>query len=225
MYSGVSLLEAGLVLEKADAKGPDHKALVAGKRVWVESIAREPGDGDDRPKRKVSFESERKEHKLESGTIYTQHAIFRPDDKGIALRLTGGIWEKVKQHRQWVEDKVISPDDPYIIAIGAGLIQDADLQGEFPRIVQVVYGLDDLGLIVTPYSDEPPKVVPTYRNEVKDSKGRAIPLTGFLDPNTIPEVSAVIFCGHGAWNPPLKIDPLVKTHRSEESPVALGDRC
>lgn len=229
MYSGIALLEAGHVLEKADAEGPDHKALIAGRRVWVECIAREPGTGAERPRRKMSYQSKREEHVIDGQTFHTQHGLFRPDDKGIALRLTGAIWEKVKKHRQWVADEVISPNDPYVIAVGAGLIQDADLHGAVPRIVQVLYGLDDLGLIVTPYSEEPPRVAPTFRNELEDSKGGPIPLTGFLDANALPEVSAVMFCAQGAWNPPRRIGHdivtvynAVATHKLSPGSIPLG---
>lgn len=81
MYIRVCLLEAGHTLEKAGAEGPDHKALIAGQRVWVACISPNAGDGDNRAERTIQSWTQ-----TEGGG----YGMFRPppNDK-IQARLTG----------------------------------------------------------------------------------------------------------------------------------------
>ena len=204
MYVGVCILAAGHTLEKAAPTGPDHKATMAGRRVWIECIAPEAGEGDNVAERTIQSWT-----KTELGG----HGMFRPppDDK-IAARLTGAILNKVQQHRKWVTKGIVPADDPFIIAIGGGLIPDADLDRDLPHIVHALFGLGDSALTYEVGSEEPAKTIPTYRDEIKrvvktdaGDKEAPISLRGFLDETLYPEVSAVICCGHGVWNPPRKI--------------------
>jgi hypothetical protein len=202
MYSGVCLLEAGHTLEKAAPEGPDHKAVVSGRRVWVECIAPEKGEGDNRADR--TFQRWTK-------TEHGGHGLYKPpSDEKIGARLTNAISNKVKQHRRWIEKGTVLASEPFVIAIGGGIIPDIDLDRDFPHIVHALFDLGDVALLVSVGSGEPAEVVPAYQDAIKrmSADGQrevSIPLRGFLDETIYPEVSAVIFCGHGVWNPPRKI--------------------
>jgi hypothetical protein len=216
MYVGVCLLEAGHDLERAGARGPDHKVLIANRRLWVECIAPEPGVSNNEAKRTYQQE-------MPASGLYRPP----PDDK-IALRLTGAIWEKTKKYQAWVEDGVVSPADPYIIAVGAGVIPDADLEEDFPRIVRILYGLGESVIRYRLDSNEPPEIVPTYKDAVLNANGKPVSMRGFLD-NDHPEVSAVIFSGRNVWNPPRRIGrdlvtvySPVATNRLEPGTIPVG---
>ena len=47
MYLATALLKGGVRLRKPPRKGPDILIDVAPRRIWIEAIAMEPGDGDD----------------------------------------------------------------------------------------------------------------------------------------------------------------------------------
>jgi len=204
MYAGVCLLEAGHILEKAAPEGPDHKAMMNGRRVWVECIAPKAGEGENLAERTIQSWT-----KTETGG----HGMFRPppDDK-IQARLTGALSNKVQQYRRWVEKGIVSADDPFIVAIGAGIIPDTDVVRDPPHIVRALFGLGSPALTYEIGSDKEAELVPTYRNEIprvvkraSGEKNAPISLRGFLDERLYPEASAVIFCSQGVWNPPRKI--------------------
>jgi hypothetical protein len=204
MYSGVCLLEAGHALEKAAPEGPDHKAVMNGRRVWVECIAPMAGEGENLAESTIQSWT-----KTETGG----HGRFQPppDDK-IQARLTGALSNKVQQHRRWVEKSVVSADDPFIVAIGAGIIPDTDLVPDPPHVVRALFGVGGPTLTYEIGSDKEAELVPTYCDEIQrvaktasGDKNAPISLRGFLDETLYPEASAVIFCSQGVWNPPRKI--------------------
>jgi hypothetical protein len=204
MYVGICLLEAGHALQKAAPAGPDHKALMNGRRVLVECIAPKAGEGENLAERTIQSWT-----KTETGG----YGMFQPppDDK-IQARLTGAVFNKIQQHRKWVEKGIISPDEPFIIAIGAGIIPDTDLVIDPPHIVRALFGVAGPALTYEIASGKEAELVPTYRDEiprmVKSAAGEIaapISLRGFLDEKLYPEASAVIFCSQGVWSPPRKI--------------------
>ena len=204
MYVGACLLEAGHTLEEAAAEGPDHKTLMNGRRVWVECIAPKAGEGENLAERTILSWTQ---------TELGGHGTFNPppDDK-IQARLTGALRNKVEQHRKWVKGGVVSSSDPFIVAIGAGIIPDTDLVSGPPHIVQAVFGIGGPALTYELGSNKEAELVPTYQADiqrvVKTASGERpspISLRGFLDETLYPEASAVIFCSQGVWNPPRKI--------------------
>jgi hypothetical protein len=204
MYVGVCLLEAGHVLERAAPEGPDHKTVMNGRRVWVECIAPKAGHGENLAKRTIQSWTE-----TETGG----YGMFKPPpDEKIQARLTGALLNKVQQHRKWIEKGIVSPDDPFIVAIGAGIIPDTDLHYGPPHIVQALYGVRGPALTYELGSNKEAELVPQYRDEIPrivKTNGREtsapISLRGFLDDKLYPEASAVIFCSQGVWNPPRRI--------------------
>lgn len=204
MYTGVCLLEAGHTLEKSAPAGPDHKAVMNDRRVWVECIAPKVGEGENATQRNIQSWT-----KTEGGG----YGMFQPpsDDK-IQARLTGALLNKVRQHRDWVEKGVVSAHDPFIVAIGAGIIPDTDLALDLPHIVRALFGFGDPALSYELGSDNDAELIPTYRDEipriVKTATGdrnAPISLRGFLDETLYSEASAVIFCSQGVWNPPRQL--------------------
>jgi hypothetical protein len=87
-----------------------------------------------------------------------------------------------------------------------------DQLGEHLHIVRALFGVGDPTLEVEIGGEGKAKLVPTYRDAIKrvtktaeGKKDASISLRGFLDENLYSEVSAVMFCSQGVWNPPRKI--------------------
>jgi hypothetical protein len=142
------------------------------------------------------------------------YGTFRPppDDK-IQARLTGALSNKVQQHRKWVAKGIVSAADPFIVAIGGGIIPDTDLVDDPPHIVRALFGVGDPVFRYEMGSGKEAELIPTYRNEIPrvvktasgGEKNSPISLRGFLDETLYPEVSAVMFGSQGVWNPPRKL--------------------
>jgi hypothetical protein len=177
--------------------------------LWVECIAPTAGEGANEARR--TFGKAMREDGNYSGPYRP------PPDDAIALRLTGALWEKTKQHRERLEAGAVAPDDPYVIAIGAGNIPDADLQLEIPPIVKILYGIEDPRIRYELYSDKKSELVPAYRDEIPRKKGKPVSRRGFLD-EKLPEISAVLFSPHGVWNFPRAIGrDLITVHNARAS--------
>lgn len=210
MYVGVCLLEAGLTLEKSDAEGPDHKISVDGRRIWVECRAVGPGEGKNAAIRTY-------------GNADQQGAYRPPPDDKLEPRITGAIWDKVQKHREWVDAGIVAPEDPYIIAVYTGTIPDADEEIIFPRIVNLMYGLDGIGWEYEVDSEKPVETVPLYRSSIDRPGKQPISRRGFVDPE-LTLVSAAIVSNHGAYRPARALGrDLVTVHNlAAANPIPRG---
>ncbi len=193
MYVGGCLLDSGLDLQQGAPAGPDHCVLAGDRKIWIECIAPQAGDGNNEAKRTYGF--------VQSQGA-TRSGTFRPppDDK-IALRLTGAIWEKHQQRDVWIADGILAEEEPYVVAVGAGDIPDADIESELPLIVKVLYGIGEPLIRYEIGGDSEPEVVGTHRDFISRGDRPPISARGFLN-ELLKGTSAVLLGPSGILNPP-----------------------
>ena len=108
MFLCVFLLKAGKkVIAKSDRvqSGPDILVEEEGERIWIEAVT--PTTGElGKPDTVPEFEAD--------GEVHTV-----PDDS-LLLRYLQGMDEKRKKLQSYLDNKIISPGDLYIVAINAG---------------------------------------------------------------------------------------------------------
>ncbi|MGH2500849.1 MAG: hypothetical protein ACRDF0_12290, partial [Candidatus Limnocylindria bacterium] len=101
MYVGCVLIRHGLVPKKVSDKGPEFYAEIGGKKVWIEAVAAEPGQGPDAVP-SISFHSE---------------ALQPVPEQEILLRLTNALDVKWRKYMEDVGKGIIHADDCYVIVL------------------------------------------------------------------------------------------------------------
>ena len=117
-------------------QGPDFGVLLSDGRVaWVEATA--PGDAQG-PEA--------------VGAVLGRRVIVGGDvDRKIKLRYLSSIHEKRAKWKHWVETKLVSASDGFVIAISGSVVPEGHFEmDELPRIAKIAYGLGDPTFIVNP---------------------------------------------------------------------------
>lgn len=178
------LLDHRFGLERPGAKGPDLLWRMKGRRHWVEAIAVEAGSGADKVARPPPGQ-----------VIHFEHRTRM-------LRYTSGIAEKLRKHGGYLADDTVARDEPYVIALNAGAVPDADMfQEELPDIVKAVLPLGEpVWLVPIGSPGAPTRTKVPYRGDISKASGSTVSTGMFLDP-AYAGVSGVMFSPRGIWNP------------------------
>lgn len=108
MYLACVFLKNRFQLQKKTKKeGPDICLSVQPKPIWIEAIAPRSGTGAD------------------AVPGYEYGVVFETPKDKVLLRFTSAIIEKHKKYQNYIKDKIISKDDPYIIAVNGGRVSHA----------------------------------------------------------------------------------------------------
>lgn len=103
-------------------EGPDICIDESGKKVWVEAICPDRG------------------HTLDSICKPVEGKAMSIESEKIILRITGSIYTKYKKHLKYIENRICSENDPYVIAINSCLLTPGPgLDDLTPRIVKAVF--------------------------------------------------------------------------------------
>jgi len=172
MYLACVFLKNGLQLQKKTKKeGPDICLSVQPKPIWIEAIAPRSGTGADAvPGYKW-------------GVVYDE----TPKDK-VLLRFTSAIIEKHKKYQNYIRDKIISKDDPYIIAVNGGIVPHA-------IVVDILSCLFSYGDPVVIFDKRTKKQVDfghEYRDTIKKSNDAPVS-TNIFEDETYNGISAVLY--------------------------------
>ena len=103
-YLACTFIDEGFDVRSASA-GPDVRITQDGRTVWVEAIAPTRGHGPDAVPEIVNG------------------VVTRVPNEQFILRLSAAIMEKFNKYKQYRTNGTVGPDDPYVIAINAGLLQ------------------------------------------------------------------------------------------------------
>ncbi len=182
MYLGWLALRVSLPLNPNKGKGPDLRiSLPTGRNLFIEATAPGPGTG----KNKVP------EPKLMR--LGDSNAILEaiPTEQ-VVLRITSGLAEKFKIYKKYLNDKLIQPNDPYVIAVNPAAMTFARGTYDPPLIIQSLFAVGNL--MVSFDRDDPTldKTLYSTRHEIIKHNDKPIRSNYFLD-SEYRGLSAVIF--------------------------------
>ena len=102
MYLTVALLRAGVTVRPTGEGQPDVLAEVGGQQVWIEAVC--PGPG----------------HEKSSDTVRKPNlgCVTKVPIEGIIKRISSALCEKANKFCEYMNNKIVKPDDPAVVAIG-----------------------------------------------------------------------------------------------------------
>jgi hypothetical protein len=192
MYLTVGLIHvfmnSGINIETSNRdKGPDIRInLPDGLKVWIEAIAPDPGNGDDRIP------------ELEEG-------VFDLPKDECLLRLAQGLTVKKEKFKKYENNNVVNQEDPCIIALSScGLHQFGHLL-DFPcsAMIGVLSGAHNMVLS----KSKSPFV--SKRQGIVKASGNLVPVC-LLDDPSFDAISAFIYSSEDPLNAPLNAESTFK---------------
>lgn len=117
---------------RSSAGGPDVLIEHAGRRIWVEAVSATDGEAG----------------KPDSVTQPELGKASTVPDEKIILRYRSAIGAKHVKHADYLSSGIVSPDDPYIIAVNGYAISYRWADGEMPRILKAVFPLGHLQFLI-----------------------------------------------------------------------------
>jgi hypothetical protein len=192
MYLGHALLISGKQLKPVSDAGPDLCVLGLPELLWIEAIAPSAGKGPDAvPEEPL-------------GVTYTL-----PSDE-IILRLRSAIEEKFQKYKIYRDGRLLSPSEPFVIAINGRGLPSAWTETDLPRIVKAVFPLGSSYVTIDKNTMEKVDEGYMYRRKIIKLSGNPVSTTVFQDPQYA-GISAILYCNHDIFNRPPK-----------ESDISLG---
>ncbi|MBW4451354.1 MAG: hypothetical protein KME55_01055 [Nostoc indistinguendum CM1-VF10] len=193
MYLTCSLIAKGFSIT-SDDKGPDIRILKEGVAIWIEAVAPKAGKKND------------------AVTKLQDRTTRRVPDDPIKLRYRSAIEEKYnKKYKKYLLDKIIQPNDCYIIAINGSAIPSARREIEIPKIIRSVLPFGNETLRI----NEEYKVVDRYyqyQDQVSKVSGSSVSTDIFLN-NQYDGISAVLYSCVDVLNRPQEFgDDFVLLH-------------
>lgn len=164
MYLTCTLLERGFKIQRFGHEGPEYFFMIENRRIWVEAIAPEAGNGDD------------KVPDIPEGISYS------PAEK-IFMRYTHALNEKYNTYKKALCKGIIKPEDYIILAINSGAIPGASFSIDLPYYVKALLPIGNLQISVdlkTLDSSEPSY---QYRDKIIKTNGSSVATTSFLNPD------------------------------------------
>jgi hypothetical protein len=194
MYLACSLLFQGLSIDSKD-EGPDILIDTGELKIWIEAVAPKPGEGEDA----VS--------KQEFGRLR------QVPDEQIKLRYRSAIEEKYnKKYKNYLNSKIVEPEDCYIIAINGSSIPSAKRELEIPRIIRSILPFGNKSILIDTESGQPIDQFYQYQDRLLKKSGSSVSTDIFLQPE-YSGISAILFSCIDAVNRPNKLgDDFVLLH-------------
>ena len=189
LYLGSTLINRGYTLGSHSNAGPDIKIPYKSKNVWVEAIAVEKGDAQD----KVP-------------DIQYGKATDVPE-KEMLLRLTAGLREKHQKYLKYLKEGLISQDDPFVIAIDSSPLEHQDAQ--IPLILKCLFAIGHQVLFLKREKSRRKTEGSTWsaREKVNKISGSEVKMLMFRD-TSFEGISAVIYCPWNILNSPRDPDKM-----------------
>lgn len=183
LHLGSTLLNRGYTLGNHSNAGPDFKIPYKDRSIWIEAIAVEKGDGQD----KVP-------------NIEYDKAMDVPE-KEMLLRLTAGLKEKYRKYLSYLKDGLVSKNDPFVIAIDRSPLEHPDAQ--IPLILKCLFAIGHQVLFLKKEKPQPKTEGSTWsaREKVNKISGSEVEMLMFRD-SSFEGISAVIYCSQDILNSP-----------------------
>jgi type I restriction enzyme S subunit len=197
MYLAVGFLEAGYTLEKTDGAQPDILINHQGRRIWIEAVCPNLGNG---PNAVPSLNAAAYEAKQQGkGAVVMDYP-----DLLLIQRYTAKIRDKYQQYRKWLEKGIVSAGEPFIIAINSAGLEFGDINEVVTQLARSVLGFEHLRIPFTVNEEEAkPEGEPFWsmRETVKTASGEEIQVDTFMK-GVYPEISGLIGAKIDAANSP-----------------------
>lgn len=189
LYLGSTLLNRGQKLKKHSKTGPDIKINSELGDIWIEAISVEKGGGND------------KVPEVENGVW-----VDVPEEK-MLLRLSSGLMEKYRKYETYIRNKVINPNDPFVIAIDRSSLEHVD-----PQVPLILKCLFAIGHQVLYLKSNKPAIQPvgstwSARDKINKINGSNVEMLMFRD-RTYEGISAVIYADKDIINSPRDLDKI-----------------
>jgi hypothetical protein len=183
LHLGSTLLNRGYELGKHNNSGPDFNIPYSGSKVWIEAIAVEKGDGND------------KVPEIEYGK-----AMDVPE-KEMLLRLTSGLNEKYRKYLSYLKEGLINQNDPFVIAIDRSPLEHVDPQ--IPLILKCLFAIGHQVLFIKKEKSDTTAKGSTWsaREKVSKKSGSEIEMLMFKDAS-FAGISAIIYSTQNILNSP-----------------------
>lgn len=182
LYLGSTLLSRGYTLGSHSNAGPDFKIPYENKNIWIEAIAVEKGDGQD------------KVPNIEYGKS------MDVPEKEMILRLTAGLRKKHQVYLSYLKDKLVNQQDPFVIAINRSSLEHVDPQ--IPLILKCLFAIGHQVLFLNRETPQTKiKNAWSARNSINKINGSKIEMFMFGD-SSFEYISAVIYCDQNILNSP-----------------------
>jgi hypothetical protein len=166
MYLAVTLLRLGYEI-RCPKPGPDVGILFEGQRIWFEATAPKPGadSSADRVPDMVMGQMN-----------------WVPNEQ-IVLRYLSAIREKLTvQYSRWIEARVVSPRDAFVLAINPKSIGQEIVDTIPPRILQAAFPLGAPSVTLDGQTGEKLGEGYQYKISIAKVSGAKVPTGAFLDP-------------------------------------------
>lgn len=178
LYLAAALLDAGVALVPTSQRnlrlgGPDIR--VATPHMFIEAIVARPGTGPDK-------------------VTEAENLVVRSVPKSeITLRIRAAIDAKHTRYLQYVEDKVLQPNDPYVVAINGARVPSTRGEPEPPWIVGAVFPIGNRVIHINATSLEITGESFAHEPHLVKLSGALVSKGIFLD-NSHSGISAVLYC-------------------------------
>ncbi len=201
MYLGCALLDRGIIFSSKDI-GPDILIEHEGKKIWIECIACEKGDGADRVP-----------------DLYYGVVQDVPSDE-MLIRIAGALKSKFEKYKKYLEDGVVKDTDQFVIAVSRGDLGHVD--AAIPLILRVVFAMG-YPTITMPRDGSPSRSGWSTVPFIEKRNGSKVPMTFFLE-KEYEGISGVIYCKDTVLNHPdvLGEDIVVVYNKLAKNPLSDG---
>ncbi|MBI4519185.1 MAG: hypothetical protein HY699_25625 [Deltaproteobacteria bacterium] len=207
LYLAESFLNAGFALKPRTTRskpreGPDLQLEF--RDVWIEAVLATPGTGPDA---------------VVEGVPGQPTGV--PHD-GMKLRLLSAVTAKIGKRLEYLEKGLVSPTDPFVIAVNAAEIPSASLESTIPRIVSSLlpFGHEQIHIDHATLKETGRSFV--YQGSVPKLSGAEVQTDGFLSPE-MEGVSAVLYSWGDVINRPSGIRRLLAVYNDKAAnPLDIG---
>jgi hypothetical protein len=201
LHLGSTLINRGYVLGSHTATGPDIKIPYQSKNFWIEAITVEKGDAQD------------KVPDIEYGKA------MNVPEKEMLLRLTAGLREKHQKYLKYLKGRLVSQDDPFVIAIDRAPLEHPDAQ--IPLILKCLFAIGHQVLFLKTDKPRPKTEASTWsaREKVNKISGSEVEMLMFRDAS-FEGISAVIYCSWNILNSPRDLDKMGDNFAIVHNPFA-----
>lgn len=184
MYLTCTLIKRGFTVS-CPKPGPDVRVTHEGRTIWIEAVAPTPGTPGS----------------LDYVPDMLTGEVQRYPEREILLRFRNAIENKLTAYGRYVETGIVSPSDPFVVAVSGGELEIAFDLPVVPDIVKAVLPIGDQQIAVRLSDGESTAGDYTYRPDVQKSSGNLVRTEVFLD-SSYAGISAILFSSSNLLNPP-----------------------